>query len=152
MPTLYNRGDFGIVFQATTGTPGTYVDVLGQTRDDLALTASVENRMPVSYESAYPHAGQASDFTLQVSVYVAEGSITLYLTGHFEQDPTAPFGYLYTFDNADPTGTTTEKVYTTTQTCDLLQTSNGATITEMSVMVIPSADFDGDISVKLQAK
>jgi hypothetical protein len=40
MPTINNRGDYGIIFSGTSGTPGTYVDVRGGTSCSIPVVSS----------------------------------------------------------------------------------------------------------------
>lgn len=100
MSNPIDRGDYGIVFYAvSSGTPPTYVDILGQTRTAITLSGTAQ-QMPASVESAYFHVGGVSRFTLQADVVASSGyEVDLGLVGHFDADPTAPMGALSTFRN-----------------------------------------------------
>ena len=101
MANPIDRGEYGIVFYASTAlTPPTYVDVCGQTQTAVALTGSMQ-RMPGSVDTAYFHVGSVARYTLQVDVESDDTPIDLGLLGHFESDPSAPFGELATFRNDD---------------------------------------------------
>ena len=142
-------GDFGIIFKGTTGAPGTYVDVLGQTRDEVFLDAITPTRMPVDVTSAFVHAGLASRFALFVSVEV-DGSVDLQLQGHYELDPTAPWADLFAFENYNPPSTAVVKTFTTSGTY-VLQTANMGAVPEVSILVTADSGTDADITVRLVA-
>lgn len=146
-------GDFGIIFQGTTGTPGTYVDVLGQTRDEVQLQSLTPVRMPEDVISAYVHAGLARRFSLFVQVTMNEGSgpIDLQMQGRYElDDPMAEWTEIFQFDNSN-TGGTTATVTFTEEGRRLLQTANAGAVPEICLLVTPGDDFDGTIVAKLVA-
>lgn len=144
-------GNFGIIFQGTTGTPGTYVDVWGQTRDEVQLVSLTPVRMPTSVESAYPTAGLANKFTLTVDVVVNVADVTLTIQGHPDTDNTAAWADgVFAFADSDPTTNTTSRTFSTTGRY-LLQTQNLAAVIQACILVTPGDDFDGSISVQLQA-
>jgi hypothetical protein len=143
-------GQYGIIFQGTTGVLGTYVDILGQTRDEVALPSLTPTRMPTTVSSAFPHAGLAGRFSLVVDVVVSAADITLKVQGHQEIDPAAAWGDLWVFDNSDPLTTTTERTFSTSGRY-ILQTANLGAVNESCVLVTPGDDFEGSISINLVA-
>ena len=143
-------GDFGIIFKGTTGTVGTYVDVLGQTRNEMVLVDLTENRMPVDVSSAYVHAGLARRFTLFVDV-VADGEVDITLQGHYDLDPSAAWLNLFVFDNDDTTNTSATITLTTGTWHRALQTSNAGTVPEVCLMVNPHSAFSGTVTARLVA-
>lgn len=145
-------GDFGIIFQGTSGTPSTYVDVLGQTRDEVQLASLTPVRMPVDVTSAYVHAGLARRFSLFVTVEMNPGSgpIDVQMQGHYELDPAAEWTEIFQFDNTNTTGTSATVTFTASGQ-KLLQTSNVGAVPEMCLLVTPGDDFDGTIIAKLVA-
>lgn len=143
-------GDFGIIFQGTTGTPGMYVDVLGQTRNEVQLTSLTPVRMPVDVTSAFVHAGLARRFSLFVTVVRVASTVDLKLQGHYDIDPTAAWADVFQFNNADPTSTTVTKTFSASGDY-LLQTSNVGAVPEASILVTPGSGFSGSISVRLVA-
>ena len=77
MANPIDRGDFGIVFYASTASPlPTYVDINGQTQTAVALSGSMQ-RMPGSVDSAYFHVGGVARYTLQVDVTAEDEPILL---------------------------------------------------------------------------
>jgi len=150
MPTTTNPGDFGIIFSGTTGTPGTYIDVNGQTQTQVQIVA-VPVRMPAFVETAYVHAGKASRFTLMVDVVVNAGNLDLKLQGHQDLDPSAAWADLWMFADYDPATITTARNFATTGRF-ILQTSNMGAVVEACLLVSPLSAFAGSITVRLQVE
>jgi len=150
MPTTNNPGDYGIIFSGTTGTPGTYVDVNGQTQDQVQI-AGIPVRMPAYVETAYVHTGRARRFTLQVDVTVNAESISINGQGHYNQDPTAAWGNVWLFANDDPATNTTTRTFSTSGTY-LLQTANIGAVVEACVLATPNGDFEGELTIRLQVE
>lgn len=151
MANPIDRGDFGIVFYASTATPlPTYIDVKGQTQTAIALTGSMQ-RMPVDVSSAYVCVGGVSRYTLQVDVDSDDTPIDLGLLGHFESDPSAPFGELATLRNDDQT---TKSIHTFDGPGRyILQTANLGAIVEGCLQARLSGDGeDGEIIVRLRVE
>lgn len=151
MANPIDRGDFGIVFYASTNpTPPTYVDVNGQTQTALALTGSMQ-RMPGSVDSAYFHVGGVARYTLQVDVTTEDEPILLGLLGHFEANPSAPFGELATFRNDDQT---TKSIHTFGSSGRyILQTANLGAIVEGCIQARVNIEgYSGEVIVRLRVE
>ena len=151
MANPIDRGDFGIVFYASTNpTPPTYVDVNGQTQTALALTGSMQ-RMPGSVDTAYFHVGGVARYTLQVDVTTEDEPILLGLLGHFEANPSAPFGELATFRNDDQT---TKSIHTFGSSGRyILQTANLGAIVEGCIQARVNIEgYSGEVIVRLRVE
>lgn len=151
MANPIDRGDFGIVFYASTNpTPPTYVDINGQTQTAVALTGSMQ-RMPGSVDTAYFHVGGVARYTLQVDVDSDDTPIDLGLLGHFEANPSAPFGELATFRNDDQS---TKSVHTFDGSGRyILQTANLGAIVEGCLQAqYVGEGGDGEVIVRLRVE
>jgi hypothetical protein len=151
MANPIDRGDFGIVFYGSTNpTPPTYVDINGQTQTALALTGSMQ-RMPGSVDTAYFHVGGVARYTLQVDVTTEDEPILLGLLGHFEANPSAPFGELATFRNDDQT---TKSIHTFGSSGRyILQTANLGAIVEGCLQAqYVGEGGDGEVIVRLRVE
>lgn len=151
MANPIDRGDFGIVFYASSNpTPPTYVDINGQTQTAIPLTGSMQ-RMPGSVDSAYFHVGGVSRYTLQVDVNSDDTPIELGLLGHFEADPAAPFGELATFRNDDQA---TKSIHTFDASGRyILQTANlGAIVKGCMQARYVGEGGDGEVIVRLRVE
>ncbi len=94
-----DRYDFGIVFRGTTDTPGTYVDINGQTQREAQLQNGVEVYMAQSIASAYFHIGGVGRATFQVDIDGGGQNFDVALHGHNDLDPAQPFGAIASFRN-----------------------------------------------------
>jgi hypothetical protein len=151
MPTINNRGDYGIIFSGTSGTPGTYVDVRGVTQTQVQLVDPTPIRMPSFVESAYPHVGSASRFTLTVDVMRSAATVTMNLQGHPDLNPSSAWGNLWMFANYDPATNTTDRVFSATGRY-ILETTNLGAVVEACILITPEYLFDGSIVVRLQVE
>lgn len=100
MPTINNRGNFGIVYYGVNGgTLPTYTDVLGIQRTAIDLSGGGWLKMPTSYESAYFHAGLARRFTFEVTIVLGMGTIDFEALTKLNTDPAAAYAACATFRN-----------------------------------------------------
>ena len=150
MANPIDRGDFGIVFYASTDpTPPTYVDVNGQTQTALPLSGSMQ-RMPGSVDSAYFHVGGVARYTLQVDVTAEDEPILLGLLGHFESNPAASFGELATFRNDDQA---TKSIHSFGSGRYILQTANLGAIVEGCIQARLNIEgYSGEVIVRLRVE
>lgn len=151
MANPIDRGDFGIVFYASTETPlPTYVDINGQTQTAIELTGTLQ-QMPVDVASAYFHVGGVSRFSLQVDITSAGTPIDLGLLGHFDADPTAAFAELATFRNDDQS---TKSLHTFADGgLFMLQTANlGAVVEGCIQAAFTGAEDDAEVIVRLRVE
>lgn len=150
MANPIDRGDFGIVFYASTDSPEpTYTDVMGQERTAIALSGSLQ-KMTTSIESAYFHVGGVARYTLQVDIEVDGSSVELGLLGHFNADPTAAFGELATYRNDDQS---TKSLHTFTAAGRyILQTANLGAIVEDCLQARLASGSNASVIVRLRVE
>lgn len=145
LATPPDGNDFGIVFDGVTATPGTYIDIWGQTRTQADLRTSAEVFMANDIGTAYFHAGIPGRVTFQVDVVLSDATVDIALNGHNDLDPTQPFGKLATFRNDTQTNLA---IHTFTASGRyFLQTADLGTVPEGAISVTPSLGGEGSASV-----
>lgn len=154
MPTINNRGDFGIVYYGVNGGAlPTYTDVLGIQRTAIDLSGGGWLKMPSSYESAYFHAGSARRFTFEVTISLVFGSIDFEALTKLNTDPLAAFASCATFRNDTQTVLAQHTFTAIGQHVYSLQTANVGAVLEACTQARYTGSVDpASIVVRLQAE
>lgn len=153
MPTITNRGDFGIIYYGVNGgVLPTYTDVWGVTRTAIDLSGGGWLQMPTSYGSAYVHAGAARAFTFEVAITCGVGNtIDFEALAKLNSNPLAAFGACATFRN-DTQAVLAQHALTATGTY-LMQTANVRAVLEACCRARYTGSVDpAAIIVRLQAE
>ena len=154
----FDRGDFGIVFFGSSIPNQTYFDINGKEQPGAFLDDGVKAYMSTAIDNAYFHVGAVARYTFQVDLAGDLGAATLDLglEGHFDSNPSAPFGKLATFRNDDPPAPATRAVHTFSVSPDrvFLQTANLGAVVEGAIAAtlngVPPGTFAVTVRLRIE--